>query len=63
MHTALQIFEQMAHHRCDIFLKGAMLPGCHDVEMGPANLLQVSVYYSKYNERFKKEVLLCTVVH
>ena len=25
---------------------------CNDAEMGPANLLHASAYYSEYNERF-----------
>ena len=41
-----------AHRCCDISSKGAMLPGCNDVEMGPTNSLHVSAYYSKNNERF-----------
>ena len=39
-------------HRCDISSQEAVLPGCNDTEMGPANLLHASVYYSEYNERF-----------
>ena len=31
-----------------------MLPGRNDAEMGPANSLHASAYYSEYNER-KKE--------
>ena len=41
-----------ARHRCDISQKGAVFPGRNDVEMGPANLLHASAYYSDYNERF-----------
>ena len=41
-----------ARHRCDISSKGAVLPGHNDAEMGPANSLHVSAYYSKYNEGF-----------
>ena len=41
-----------ARHRCGISSKGAVLPGCNDAEIGPANLLHASAYYSKYNERF-----------
>ena len=33
----------MARHGCDISLKGAMLPGRNDAEMGPAKSLQVSL--------------------
>ena len=39
-------------HRCDISSKGAVLPGRYDAEMGPANSLQASAYYSECNERF-----------
>ena len=39
-------------HRCDISLKEAVLPGGNDAEMGPANSLHASVYYSGYNKRF-----------
>ena len=42
----------MARHCCDISSKGAVLPGRNDVEMGPANSLHASAYYSEYNERF-----------
>ena len=41
-----------ARHHCDISSKGAVLPGRNDAEMGPANSLHASAYYSKYNERF-----------
>ena len=41
-----------ACHRCDISLKGAVLPGCNDAEMSAANSLHASAYSSKYNERF-----------
>ena len=41
-----------ARHRCDISSKGAVLPGRNDAEMGPANSLHTSAYYSEYNERF-----------
>ena len=41
-----------ARHRCDISSKGAVLPGRNDAEMGPANSLHASAYYSEYNERF-----------
>ena len=40
-----------ARHRCDISSKEAVLPGRNNAEMGPANLLQASAYYIKYNER------------
>ena len=42
----------MARHRCDISSKGAVLPWRKDAEMGPANSLYASAYYSEYNERF-----------
>ena len=42
----------MAGHRCDISSKGAVLPGCNDAEMGPANSVHALAYYSEYNERF-----------
>ena len=32
--------------------KGAVLPGRNDAEMGPANSLHSSTYYSEYNERY-----------
>ena len=41
-----------ARHRCDISWNGAVLPGRNDAEMGPANSLHASAYYSEYNERF-----------
>ena len=41
-----------AHRRCDIFSKGAVLPGRNDAEMGPANALYASAYYSEYDEGF-----------
>ena len=52
-----------ACHRCDISLKGTVLPGRNDAEMGPANSLHASAHYSEYNERFdlKIERLVCTV--
>ena len=37
-----------ARHRCNISSKGAVLPGRNDAEMGPANSLHASAYYSKY---------------
>ena len=40
------------HRHCDISLKGAVLPGCNDMEMGTANSLHASAYYNEYNERF-----------
>ena len=48
-----------ARHRCDISLKGAVLPGRNDAEMGPANSLHASAYYSEYNEGFD---LIYTVI-
>ena len=42
----------MAHHRCDISLKKAVLTGRNDPEIEPANSLHASAYYSDYNERF-----------
>ena len=41
-----------ARHHCDISSKGAALRGRNDAEMGPANSLHASAYYSEYNERF-----------
>ena len=41
-----------ARHRCNISLKGAVLPGRNDAEMGPANSLHASAFYSEYNKRF-----------
>ena len=41
-----------ARHRCNISSKGAVLPGRNDAELGPANSLHASAYYSEYNERF-----------
>ena len=41
-----------ARHRCNISSKEAVLPGHNGAEMGPANLLHASAYYSEYNERF-----------
>ena len=41
-----------ARHHCDILSKEAVLLGCNDAKMGPANLLQASAFYSEYNERF-----------
>ena len=38
----------MARHRCDNSSKEAGLPGRNDAEMGPANSLHASGYYSKY---------------
>ena len=40
-----------ARHCCDISSNGAVLSGRNDAEIGPANSLHVSAYYSK-NERF-----------
>ena len=48
-----------AGHRCDIPSKGAVLPVSNDAEMGPANSLHASAYYSKYNERFDLIYLKC----
>ena len=33
-----------AFHRCDISSKGAVLPGCNDAKMYPANSLYASAY-------------------
>ena len=41
-----------ARHRCDISSNGAVLPGRNDADMGPANSLHASAYYSEYYERF-----------
>ena len=51
-----------ARHRCDISSNGAVLPGRNDAEMGPANSLHASAYYSGYNERFDLNKFICTVV-
>ena len=39
-----------ARYRCDIFSKGAMLPGRNDAETGPANLLHFLARYIAYND-------------
>ena len=44
-------------HRCDVSSKGAVLPGFYVAEMGPANSLHASAYYSAYNERFDVIIL------
>ena len=49
-----------ARHRCGISSKGAVLPGRNDAEMGPANSLHASAYYSEYNERF--DLMFCTIL-
>ena len=41
-----------ARHRCNISLKGAVLPGRYDTEMDSANSLHASAKYSGYNETF-----------
>ena len=41
-----------ARHPCDVSSKGAVLSRHNDAEMGPANSLHASAYYSEYNERF-----------
>ena len=41
-----------ARQHYDISSKEAVLAGCNDVKMGPANSLHTSAYYSEYNERF-----------
>ena len=43
-----------ARNRCDISLKGAVLPGHNDTEMGPANLLHASAQNREYNETFRR---------
>ena len=40
----------VALHRCEISLKAAMLLGCNDAVVGPANFL--CAIYCMYNERF-----------
>ena len=50
-----------ARHRCDISSKGAVLPGRNYAEMGPANSLHASAYYSEYNERFDLILRNCYV--
>ena len=47
-----------ARHRCDSSSEGAVLPWRNDAEMGPANSLHASTYYSEYNERFDLLFLL-----
>ena len=47
-----------ARHCCDISSKGAVLPGHNDAEMGPANSLHATAYYSEYNERFDFDIVL-----
>ena len=42
--------------RCDISSKEAVLSGCNDADIGPANSLHASAYYSKYNQRFDLEI-------
>ena len=44
-----------ASHRCDITSNGAVLSGRNNAEMGPANLIHASAYYSEYNKRFDLE--------
>ena len=44
-----------ARHRCDISSTGAVLPGRKDAEMGHANSLHASAYYSEYNETREDE--------
>ena len=34
-----------ARYRCNVSLKGAVMPRLNDAEMGPANLLHASAYY------------------
>ena len=46
----------MAHHRCDVFSKEAVLPGRIDAEMGTANLLHASAQYSENNGRFDSDL-------
>ena len=45
---------------CDISSKGAVLPRRNDVEIGPANSLHASAYYSEYQERFDYKQILST---
>ena len=40
----------MAHHCCNISLKGVVLSRCNVVKTGPTHSLHASAYYSKYNE-------------
>ena len=46
-------------HRCNIFSKEAVLPRRIETEVGPANSLHASAYYSEYNERF--DLFFCGV--
>ena len=39
-------------HHSDISSKGVVLPERNDMEMCPVNSLDVSAYYSEYNESF-----------
>ena len=39
-------------HRCEISSNKALLPVHNGAELGPANSLYASAYYSEYNERF-----------
>ena len=41
-----------AHHRCNISLKGDVLPWRNDTGIGRANSLHASAYYNEYNKRF-----------
>ena len=47
-----------ARHRCNISSKGAVLPGRNDAEMGPANSLHASAYYSEYKWKIWFEVYM-----
>ena len=47
-----------ASHRSDISSKGAVFPGCNDAEMGPANSLHASAYYSEYNKK-RLDLIYC----
>ena len=42
-----------ARHRCDISSQGAVLVRRNNAEIGPANSLHASAYYSEYNEKFE----------
>ena len=53
----------MACHCCNISMKGAVLPGRNDAEMGPTNLLHTLAYYNEYNERFDLIVIINESCH
>ena len=53
-------------HHCNIFYKEAVVSGCNDPEMGPANSLHALALYSEYNKKFdsrkfatKNKLIVC----